>query len=53
MDFIGTQRLMDVQDPQVVTNLISTYSRKNIVPQAPTFKPICLSGVRTAVASKD
>ena len=32
MQLIGTHRLMDVQVPQVVANLVFTYSRKGIAP---------------------
>jgi len=50
--FIGAHRLMDVQIPQVVTNLMFTYSGRDITLPVPTFWPIHLRGVWTAVTSE-
>jgi len=53
MHLIGTNRLMDVQLPQVVMNVIVTYSRRDIAPSVPTFQTICSRAVRRAVSSED
>ena len=53
MHLIRTHRLADVQVLQVVTNLIFTYSRRDIAPPVLTFWTIYSPAVCRAVISKD
>jgi len=45
MHLIGTHRLVDVQVPQVITNLIFTYSGRDVASPIPSYQTKHLSAV--------
>jgi len=53
MHLIRSHRPMYVQVPQVVANLIFSYSGRSFAPPVPALQPIHFTGVGKEVASED